>query len=231
MEGPLIMGFLLVLVIGAAVVGGILYAQYKARVARMNAVSAIGRTVGFSFSAEDPDYIVSMPFALFSRGQGRAVELVLSGTHNDIPMRLFDYWYYDETSNGRGGRNRQYHRFTCALAGIPAACPRLQINHENVLTRIGEHLGLKDVQLEYDDFNRVFRVKCDDQKFAFSLLDAQMMEWLLGASAFVTVEIDGPWVLVAANRLEPSKWLTLGSWVEQFHRQVPAVVYSTYPPQ
>ena len=26
-------------------------------------------------------------------------------------------------------------------------------------------------------------------------------------------------------------WLDLGSWLEQFHRQIPAVVYSTYPPR
>jgi hypothetical protein len=37
--------------------------------------------------------------------------------------------------------------------------------------------------------------------------------------------------MVAADRLDPSKWLTLGSWLEQFHRQIPAIVYSTYPPQ
>jgi hypothetical protein len=186
--------------------------------------------VGFAFSAKDADRIVSMPFALFSKGDGRAVECILSGTHDGLPMRLFDYWYYDETSDGRGNRSRQYHRFTCALVTIPAACPRFQLGYENFLTRIGDHLGLNDVELEYDDFNRRFRVKCADQKFAFSLLDGRMMEWLLGSASFAALEIDGPWVLVAAEKLDPSKWLGLGSWLEQFHHQIPAVVYSTYPP-
>jgi hypothetical protein len=225
------MVLVLILVGVAAVLFGWWYAQYRAKMARIKAVAALGRSVGFTFSAEDPDFIVSKPFDLFSRGEGRAVELVLSGTHDGIPIRLFDYWYYDETSDGRGNRSRHYHRFTCALATIPAACPPFQLGHENFLTRLGDHIGLKDVELEYDEFNRTFRVKCDDQKFAFSLLDAQMMEWLLGASSFVTVEIDGPWVLAADKKLEPSKWLTLGSWLEQFHRQIPPVVYSTYPPQ
>jgi uncharacterized protein DUF3137 len=221
--------------IGFVVVAGamiaVAYVQYRARLARMNAVAAIGRTVGFSFSAEDADRIVSMPFVLFSKGDGRGVECVLSGTHDGLPMRLFDYWYYDETDDGRGDRSRQYHRFTCAVATIPAACPRFQIGYENFLTRLGDHLGLNDVELEYDDFNRRFRVKCADQKFAFSLLDGQMMEWLLGSASFAAVEIDGPWVLVAADKLEPSQWLALGSWLEQFHHQIPPVVYSTYPPQ
>jgi hypothetical protein len=222
---------ILFIVVGLAAVIGVRVVQARSRVARMNAIAAIGRTIGFTFSADDTDRVVSMPFALFSKGVGRGVECVLSGTHDGLPMRLFDYWYYDETTDSRGNRSRQYHRFTCALATIPAACPRFQLGYENFLTRLGDHLGLNDVELEYDDFNRRFRVKCADQKFAFSLLDGGMMEWLLGSASFAAVEIDGPWVLVAADKLEPSQWLTLGSWLEQFHHQIPPVVYSTYPPQ
>ena len=118
---------------------------------------------------------------------------------------MFDYWYYDETSDGPGGRSRTYHRFTCALATIPAACPRLRVGHEDFLTRLGDHLGLRDVELEYDDFNQRFRVKCDDQKFAFSLLDGKMMQWLLGADTFDSFEVDGPWVLLAAPKLDPAQ--------------------------
>jgi hypothetical protein len=227
MAGLVVLLFLLV----AAAMIGAAYLQYRARLARMNTIAAIGRTVGFTFSAKDTDHIVSMPFVLFSKGDGRGVECVLAGTHDGLPMRLFDYWYYDETSDDRGNRSRQYHRFTCALATIPAACPRFQLGYENFLTRLGDHLGLNDVELEYDDFNQRFRVKCGDQKFAFSLLDGQMMDWLLRSSSFAALEIDGPWVLVAADKLKPEEWLALGSWVEQFHHKIPPVVYSTYPPQ
>jgi len=146
-------------------------------------------------------------------------------------MRMFDYWYYDETSDSQGNRSRRYHRFTCALVTIPAACPRLRLGHESFMTRLGDRVGLHDVTFEYDDFNRKYRVKCDDQKFAFSLLDGKMMQWLLDADSFDSVEVDGPWVLLAAPKLDPAKWLDLGSWLEQFHRQIPAVVYSTYPPR
>src|SRR5262249_37063713 len=106
LAGALIMFFLIVIAVVAVLIG-IWYAQYRARLARMNAVAALGAKVGFTFSAEDPDFIVSMPFVLFSRGDGRGVENVLSGTHDGIPMRLFDYWYYDETRDSRGGRSRQ----------------------------------------------------------------------------------------------------------------------------
>jgi hypothetical protein len=221
----------LAFVVIVAAFGGVAYLfRLKARQARVRAVGALALRVGFTFAAADVDHIVDMPFAVFSKGDGRRVELVISGVHDGVPMRMFDYWYYDE-SGGRGNRNRTYHRFTCALATISAACPRLRLGHEDFLTRLGDHLGLGDVELEYDDFNRRFRVKCDDQKFAFSLLDGEMMQWLLGADRFDSVEVDGPWVLLIGPKLDPARWLDLGSWLDQFYRQIPPVVYSTYPPR
>jgi len=219
------------IVVGIAVAGGLAYRQYRNKQARIQAVMALARRVGFTFSLNDADRVVDMPFGLFSKGEKRAVELVISGEHDGLPMRLFDYWYYDETSDSHGNRSRTYHYFTCGIVTIPAACPRLRLGHENFMTRLGDHVGLHDVVFEYDDFNRRFRVKCDDQKFAFSLFDGKMMQWLLGADGFESVEVDGPWVLLAFPKVDPSQWLGLGSWLEQFHRQIPPVVYSSYPPR
>lgn len=220
---------LFVLVVLALALGA--YLQYRVRQARIAAVAAVARRIGFVFLQHDTDHVVDMPFGLFKRGDGRRVELVISGEHNGLPLRIFDYWYYDETSDGRGGRSRSYHRFTCALLTLPAACPPLRITHEDFLTRLGDHLGLHDVELEYDDFNRRFRVKCNDQKFAFALLDGQMMQWLLDSDHFECVEIVGPWALLAGGKADPARWLDLGTWLDQFHAHVPPVVYTTYPPR
>jgi hypothetical protein len=38
-------------------------------------------------------------------------------------------------------------------------------------------------------------------------------------------------VLLAEPQIDPASWLDLGTWIDQFHHQIPAVVYSTYPPQ
>jgi hypothetical protein len=102
--------------------------------------------------------------------------------------------------------------------------------HEGFFGRLGCHLGLRDIELEHDAFNQRFRVKCDEQKFAFCLLDGQMMDWLLTEDSFQTVEIVGLWLLLAVSRLDPARWLDLGTWVEKFHAHVPRVVYSQYPP-
>jgi hypothetical protein len=220
-----------IVVLFGAIAIAIAYLQYAGRQRRIKEVAALAQRTGFVFSRDDVDRVIDMPFKLFTFGDGRKVELVISGTHHGLPMRMFDYWYYDESTDGRGSRSRSYHRFTCGLITLPVACPPLRLTHEDLLTRIGSHLGVHDVEFEYEDFNRKFRVKCGEQKFAFALFDGQMMQWLLDTDAFDTVEVVGPWVLLASRQVEPAHWLQLGSWLDQFHAHVPPVVYTTYPPK
>src|SRR4029079_9793884 len=106
----------------------------------------------------------------------------------------------------------------------------LCLTHENIATRLGDHLGFHDVELEYDDFNKRFRVACE-QKFAFTMLDGQMREWLLGADRFDRVEVVGPWVLIARRRLPPAEWTELGVWLEPCNSHLRPVVYASYPPR
>ena len=224
------MAIVLFVVLGLAIAGAGMYFSYKSRQKRVQAVMALGQRAGLDFSATDVDHIVDMPFTLFTRGDGRGVELVLSGTHNGAPLQLFDYWYYDETYNAQThSTSRSYHRFTCGIATITAACPHLSIGHENFFSRIGSHVGVHDIEFESDEFNKQFRVKGSDQKFAFCVLDGQMMEWLQGSDAFDTVEVVGPWVLVATGKLDPQRWLELGTWLDAFRSHIPQVVYSEYP--
>jgi hypothetical protein len=200
--------------------------QQKARQARARRVAALAASVGFTFFAFDESGIAEMPFKMFRIGHSQHATAIISGIHKDLPLQIFDYQYVTGE-----GKSRQVHRNTCAIATIPAACPPLQLTHENALTRLGDHLGHHDVKLEYDDFNRRFVVNCEEQKFAFSLLDAQMMEWLLGSDSFDRVEIIGPWILIVRTRLDTSLWLSLGNWLDAFHSHIPPVVYSTFPRQ
>jgi hypothetical protein len=57
--------------------------------------------------------------------------------------------------------------------------PVLQITPENMLTRIGHSLGLDDIDLESEDFNRRFRVHANDRKFASDVLTPRTMQALL----------------------------------------------------
>jgi hypothetical protein len=220
---------IVVVVVGLAALGAIWWYRYQAQQKRIAALAEVAQDLGFDFAVRDPHGMTGYPFALFSRGDGRRVEHVMWGERNALPMRVFDYWYYDENSDGRGNRSRTYHRYTCAVLSIAADCPTLRIGHEGLASRIGSALGFKDVELEYDDFNRQYRVNCDDQKFAFSLLDGRMMEWLLRVTSIEALEVVGPFVLIAAPKLEPPDWRVLVQVAEEFHAHVPQVVWSTWP--
>jgi hypothetical protein len=148
----------------------------------------------------------------------------MGGVHDGVNMRIFDYKYYVQ-----GDKNGQWYKFTCGLATFPAQCPRFRLAHHRFFDSMGSLFGGRDIEFESDDFNKRFRVRCDDQRFAFSLVDGQMMEWLSGAQSFSNIEIVGPWVLYTGPRLKPNDWLGIGAWLEQFHAHIPNVVYSQYP--
>ena len=217
--------FLFLLVFGLVAIGTY-FAQAQARQARNRSIATLARSVKFDFSTSDPEEISGMPFSLFRLGHSRKTGPVIWGTHDNLPVHIFDYEYVTGE-----GRSRQVHHNTCGLLTVPAACPSLQLTHENALTRFADHFDHHDVKLEYDDFNRRFQVNCQHQKFAFSLLDAQMMEWLLTSDSFDRLEIVGPWVLIVRTRLQPALWLSLGNWLTAFHAHVPEIVYSAYPPR
>jgi hypothetical protein len=205
-------------------VAAVYYFQIQRRVARRRAIATLARRVSFEYFQDDTAGITGMPFSFFQQGKGRKAQNVISGTHNKFPLKIFDYEYYIDS-----GRSRDYRRFTCAILTIPAACPSLRLSHETALTRLADHVGHHDIELEYDDFNRRFQVNGKDQKFAFSLLDGQMMQWLLDTDTFERVEIVGPWVMVVRKQLNPAVWLDLGTWLDAFQTRVPPVVYSTFP--
>jgi hypothetical protein len=73
-----------VLIVGAIAVA---YMQYRKRQARIQAVMALAQRVGFRFSLGDADRVVDMPFTLFTKGEKRGIELVITGEHHGVPIR------------------------------------------------------------------------------------------------------------------------------------------------
>jgi hypothetical protein len=221
-------GFAVVIVVAVLVAGGVWYFQFQLRQKRIANLVLVAQRLGFEFSVDDVNNTMGFPFDLFSRGDGQGVENVMWGERNGVPTRVFDFWYFDETTDNKGHRSRSYHRFTCAAMTITADCPTLRIGHEGFFSRLGSAVGFKDVELEYDDFNREYRVHCDDQKFAFSLLDGRMMAFLLQVSSIDALEIVGPFVLIAVGKLASEDWPALVETAEEFHEHVPNVVWTTW---
>jgi len=218
--------FVLVPVVFAAVIAVAVH-TWRANRRRVEELALWGMQRDFEFSHEDSNDLDRLDFHLFTLGDGRGCENVLTGRWEDMPVTLADYWYYDEDkSNGRSSRT--YHRFSVMLATIAAALPHVRIGHENAFSRLVDKLGFDDVQFESEQFNRRFRVHADDKQFAYKLLDARMIEWLLATAGPHCYEVHGQWVLVHSKRLPPAKLTTLLPAGKGFIGKVPRLVWADY---
>lgn len=217
--------FLAVLVVA----GGAALSYYLKR-KRRNELAAMARQLGLEFWPADPQNCLGLPFKLLTKGDGRGVENVMRGTWQDVALREFDYWYYEESSDSEGRRSRTYYRFSCAVAEIEAFCSPLTAYRENLFTRLADHMALRDIELESDEFNRKFNVKCEDRRFANDFLDARMMQWLIGVDGDFQFEASGKWLLCFSKRRRPTELIPLLGTLKQFRERVPRVVYELYGP-
>jgi hypothetical protein len=221
------MEMLFVALMVAGVVGAAALSWYlKER--RRHELAGMAHQLGLAFSRQDPFGLLGLPFALFAKGDGRGIENVLHGTWQGLPLKAFDYWYYERSTDPQGRRTKTYHRFNAVITEIDAACSPLRIERENVLTRVADALGFRDIEFETEDFNRAFQVEGKDRKFASDLCDARMMAWLLRDGGSWSYELVGPWVLVSCKRLRPTQLIPLLGTAKGFVERIPRVVFSLY---
>jgi len=65
-------------------------------------------------------------------------------------------------------------------------------------------LGLPDIEMESERFNRRFEVRSADRRFTSTLLDQRMMEWLLEQVPGVGFEVLGGRLMVFRPRVTTS---------------------------
>lgn len=216
--------FVLIALVAAAAA----YLSYYLKQKRRQELATMARQLGLEYSPQDGLGCLALPFALFTKGDGRGTENVIWGRWQDTPIREFDYWYYEESTDSKGNRTKTYYRFSCAVTEIEAACSPLTIARENVLTRIADHVGLPDIEFELDEFNRAFNVKCKDRKFANDFIDQRMMRWLLQTDHAFQFEVCAKWLLCFSKRRRPLDLVPLLGTAQRFRRQVPGVVFELY---
>jgi hypothetical protein len=220
---------ILLVVLVVVVAGGIITYQHQRKLERQSELRSLALEQRLDFSIDDPFDTTGEPFALFQKGDGRGVENVMWGFWQGLEIRVFDYWYYEESSDSKGHRSRSYRRFDCLITLVDALCPPLQISEENVLTRFAGALTFRDIEFESEEFNRRFHVKGADERFATAFCDARMMDWLLRQGEGYGFEVAGDRLLCWTDRVSPSEMVHLLGTAKTFREQIPAVVRSLYP--
>jgi hypothetical protein len=209
-------------------IGLIYYGIVSAR-KRREAFLALSLKLGLRYDIKDPFDTVDLPFDLFGRGDSRSVDNVLSGEAAGMRVRLFDYEYTVESTDSEGHSTSSTYRFSCAMGEIDADCPHLVVEKEGFLSSIARGLGFHDIEFESEEFNRAFKVSSDDKRFAYAMLDARMMQWLMDEGGVCQYEVVGPLVLGYSKRVGPEEYENLLEVLRRFHAHVPTVLASLYP--
>ena len=222
---PVVIGAVISVVAVVAILFGMWAVHTRAKRARD--LPAVASHLGLRFSDVDPFDSTRVPFPLFRAGDGRQVEHVM--WNESTGARVFDYAYYVERRDENGRISRTWTTFTCALAQHNGRWPEIRLLRERVFDRALKRVGLPDIELESEDFNRAFVVQCEDARFAHDLLSPQMMELLLdGAGKRANVETRGRFVLVWSRRVPPAEFPGLLLLAERFVETVPPVVRDLY---
>ncbi len=169
------------LVVLAIAVGG--YIAYQRDAKRRQALAAFAASKGWSYTPRDDSWAARFSGSPFGEGDHRQVKNVLRGQVGGHDMVAFDYSYETHSGDGNGGRDTTTHLYAVTALALPAYLPHLELSPENVLSRIGHTLGLQDIELESEDFNRRYRVQADDPKFAYDVLSPRTMQALMGRPA------------------------------------------------
>jgi len=217
------------LVVGIILVIGLVawYAWY-AKKKRREELALAAKQLGLRYSRADTFGCLSLPFGLFRRGDGRGTENVLYGVWQGIDLREFDYWFYEESTDSEGHTSRSYSKFSCVATTVPLIGAGLSVTRENLFTRFADHVGLRDIDFELEEFNRAFNVKSGDPKFANDVIDQRMMQWLLQTEKGYAFEMSGPHVLVYRNRLRPLEITQLLGTLKGYLDHMPKVAYSLH---
>lgn len=217
---------LIVAVFGVAIAWAV--HQWREAGRRRQAFATWALSQGMTYAQADPHELTKLDFHLFSKGDGRGCENVVTGTWQGHDVRIADYWYYEESSDSDGGSSKTYYRFSVVLAAVEAVFPPTRIEKENVLSRLADRLALRDLEFESEEFNRQFEVRADDREFAYKLIDARMMEWLLHTAGPHCYEVSGPWAMAYCKQLPPTEITTLLFAVKGFVAQIPRLVWADY---
>jgi len=135
---------------------------------------AASRSLNFTPEKSRGFDIEHYSFNCFRVGDSRYASNVSSGDWNGWDITAFDYHY----STG-SGKNRHSHVFSGVLVKAHFPLKPLSIRPEGFFDKMTEFFGMDDIDFESAEFSRSFFVKAPEKKWAYDVLHARAMEFLL----------------------------------------------------
>jgi hypothetical protein len=171
-------GTVLLIIAGLAVVGLVMYFQHQAHKKKVAAFTTFAGQRGWRYIERDRELRGRFLGDPFGKGHGRDAHHILRGEHRGRQILVFEYSYKETHGSGDNRRTETYHH-TVASVYMPAPKPMLQVGREGLGRKLLGFVGVRDLQLESEQFNETFHIKTENDKFAYDILHPRMMEWML----------------------------------------------------
>lgn len=123
-------------------------------------------------------------FGCLRQGDNRYACNISAGDWQGRPLMAFDYHYETHSTDSKGHRETHHHHFSAAIMEGNFPLKPLLIRPEGFLDKIGEFFGHDDIDFESAEFSRKFYVKAEDRKWAYDVLHARAMEFLLARPGY-----------------------------------------------
>ena len=176
---------------------------------RQAALAAWAQARGLSFDpGHDRDFRDRFPgFACFKQGeQNRYARNVMTGQWNGRQLVAFHYHYETTSTDSKGRRTTSTWYFSGALIEPRITLKPLSIRGENIFDKVAGFFGFDDIDFESAEFSRRFCVKSPDRRWAYDVLHARTIEFLLQSPRF-TIDFDRNWALVwKSGRFKPQEF-------------------------
>jgi hypothetical protein len=190
-------------VVGLVIVGIIV--AHKREQQRQKDLAAFASSLGLSFDPmndSDRDDQFSQ-FSIFSKGRRRTAWNTLSGElelgEHLVSVVMGDYRYTVSHQSGKRRSTRTY-RLSYLIIGMPYEyIPKLLVRPENFFDKVAGFIGFDDIDFESDEFSRKYHVSSSNKRFAYDLIDARMMEFLIQTRGPV-LDMESGWLCVVDGK-------------------------------
>jgi hypothetical protein len=179
---------------------------------------------GLKHGSVDPFGSSTLLFDRFNAGVARGFGPFLWDPADAARIRVFDFWWETEDSEG----NRTRHTSTSIAGALPCWCPYLVVRPEGLSTRLIATAAAKDIEVESEEFNRMFYVRCDDRAFATAMLGPQLIDVLLTTDGLMDFEVHGDSFCLTTRQAKPAQFVPLLQLAHAVHEAVPANLSDLY---
>ncbi|MGH3621231.1 MAG: hypothetical protein ACRDQ5_05490 [Sciscionella sp.] len=167
------------IIITAIVIGvGMTYVKHRQNKKKIAELTRLTQQRGWTYTERDDslaDRFVGEPFG---KGFDRQAWHILRGNHRGREVLAFEYVYHEHRGGGDKRHTVTYRNLVASLR-TPAPRPTLELSRKGFGRRLLGIVGVRDLRLESEEFNKAFLIRTENDRFAYDVLHPRMMEWML----------------------------------------------------